>query len=78
MEDEHKRRRIFFSLSKLDYGRQGFNSKEICLHLTFSAELDYMRQSLKKRELISKVTFSLSSQSSMLMLSNLSTRASRP
>ena len=78
MEDEHKRRRIFFSLSKLDCGRQGFNSKEICLHLTFSAELDYMRQSLKKREFISKVTFSLSSPSSMLRLSNLSTRSSRP
>ena len=37
MEDVHKRRRISFSLSNLECGPQGINSREIRLHLPFSA-----------------------------------------
>ena len=38
MEDVNKRRRIFLSLSKLECGPQEINSREICLHLAFSAD----------------------------------------
>ena len=37
MEDVNKRRRISFSLSKVECGPQEINSTEICLHLPFSA-----------------------------------------
>ena len=37
MEDVHKRRRISFSLSNLECGPQGINSREIRRHLPFSA-----------------------------------------
>ena len=37
MEDMNKGRRIFLSLSKLDCVPQEINSREIVLHLTFSA-----------------------------------------
>ena len=37
MEDINKRRRISFSLSKLECGPQEINSREIRLHLPFSA-----------------------------------------
>ena len=37
MEDVNKGRRISFSLSKLECGPQEINSREICLHLPFSA-----------------------------------------
>ena len=37
MEDVNKGRRIFLSLSKLDCVPQEINSREIVLHLTFSA-----------------------------------------
>ena len=37
MEDVNKRRRISFSLSKLEWGPQEINSREIRLHLPFSA-----------------------------------------
>ena len=37
MEDVDKRRRIFLSLSKLECAPQEINSREIDLHLTFSA-----------------------------------------
>ena len=37
-EDVNKRRRIFVSLSKLEYGPQEINSGEIRLHLSFSAD----------------------------------------
>ena len=37
MEDVNKRRRISFSLSKLEYGPQEINSREIRVHLPFSA-----------------------------------------
>ena len=37
MEDVNKRRRIFFSLSKLECAPQEINSREIRLHLSFSA-----------------------------------------
>ena len=37
MEDVNKRRRISFSLSKLECGPQGINSREIRLHLPFLA-----------------------------------------
>ena len=37
MEDVNKRRRISFSLSKLECGPQEINSREIRLHLPFSA-----------------------------------------
>ena len=38
MEDVNKRRRIFLSLSKLECGPQEINSREIRLHLSFSAD----------------------------------------
>ena len=37
MEDVNERRRISFSLSKLECGPQEINSREIRLHLPFSA-----------------------------------------
>ena len=37
IEDVNKRQRIFLSLSKLECGPQEINSREIRLHLTFSA-----------------------------------------
>ena len=37
-EDVNKWRRIFLSPSKLDCAPQEINSREICLHLTFSAD----------------------------------------
>ena len=37
MEDVNKRRRISFSFSKLECGSQEINSREIRLHLPFSA-----------------------------------------
>ena len=37
MKDVNKRRRISFSLSKLEYGPQEIKSREIRLHLPFSA-----------------------------------------
>ena len=37
MEDANRRRRISFSLSNLECGPQEINSREICLHLPFSA-----------------------------------------
>ena len=37
MKDANKRRRISFSLSKLECGPQEINSREIRLHLLFSA-----------------------------------------
>ena len=36
MEYANKRRQIFLSLSKLEWGLQEINSREIRLHLTFS------------------------------------------
>ena len=74
MEDVNERRRNFLSLSKLECGPQEINSREFCLHLTFSANwktVEETRQSLKKRQFILKVTFSLPSLSSMLKLPNL-------
>ena len=56
--------------SKLEWGLQEFNSMEICLHLTFSANY----KSLKKREFILKVTFLVPSASSMLKLPRLSVK----
>ena len=70
MEDVNKRWWIFLSLSKLEWGLQEFNSMEICLHLTFSANY----KSLKKREFILKVTFLVPSASSMLKLPRLSVK----
>ena len=37
IEEVNKRRRISFSLSKLEYSPQEINSREIRLHLPFSA-----------------------------------------
>ena len=37
MEDVNKRRRISFSLSNLEYDPQEINSREIRIHLPFSA-----------------------------------------
>ena len=70
MEDVNKRLQIFLSLSKLEWGLQEFNSMEICLHLTFSANY----KSLKKREFILKVTFLVPSAPSMLKLPRLSVK----
>ena len=49
MEDVNKRRRISFSLSKLECGPQEINSREIRLHLPFSANWEKTRQRLKKK-----------------------------
>ena len=63
MEDVNttdKQRRIFLSLSKLEYGPQEINSRESRLHFTFFSEMEKMRQLLKKKtEFILKETFSL-------------------
>ena len=61
MEDVNERRRISFSLSKVECAPQEINSREIRLHLPFSATWN-------KREFILKVTFSLSLPLSMLKL----------
>ena len=66
MEDVNKRRRISFSLSKLECGPQEINSREIRLHLPFSANCNKR----DKREFILKLTFSLPLPSSMLKLPN--------
>ena len=69
MEDVNKRRRISFSLSKLECSPQEINSREIRLHLPFSANWNKRtRQRLEKRKFILKLTFSLPLPSSMLKL----------
>ena len=55
MEDVNKRRRISFSLSKLECAPQEINFTEIRLHLPFSENWNKTRQSLKKREFVLKV-----------------------
>ena len=61
--DLNKRRRIFHHLSKLECSPQEINSREIRLHLTFSANCNL------KREFSLKVTFSLPWPASMLLTS---------
>ena len=61
VEGLHKGRRTFHRLSKLECSPQDINSREIRLHLTFSANCNY------KPEFILKVTFSLPSPASMLL-----------
>ena len=56
------------SLSKLECGLQEINSREIRLHLTFSANWNKLDRVSKKSEFILKVAFSLPSPSSMLKL----------
>ena len=68
MENVNKRRRISFSLSKLECGPQEINSREIRLHLSFSANWNKRDKDWKKREFILKLTFSLQLPSSMLKL----------
>ena len=71
MEDVNKRRRISFFLSKLECGPQEINSREIRLHLPFSANWNKRtRQRLEKRKFILKLTFSLPLPSSMLRLAS--------
>ena len=65
MEHVNKRRQICLSLSKLEYGLQVINSREIRLHLTFSANWIKLDRVCKKSEFISKVAFSLPSPWSM-------------
>ena len=48
MEDVNKRRRISFSLSKLECCPQEINSREIRLHLTFSANWDKRVKKIEK------------------------------
>ena len=57
----NKRRRISFSLSKLECGPQEINSREIRLHLPFSANWNKPDKDWKKWEFILKMTLSLSS-----------------
>ena len=60
MEDVNKRRRMSFSLCKLECGPQEINSREIRLRLPFPANWNKRRRKrLKKREFILKLTFSL-------------------
>ena len=61
--DLNKRRRIFPHLSKLECSPQEINSREIRLHLTFSANCNV------KREFSLKVTFSLPWPALMLLTS---------
>ena len=61
--DLNKRRRIFPHLSKLECSPQEINSREIRLHLTFSANCNV------KSEFILKVTFSLPWPALMLLTS---------
>ena len=68
MEDVNKRRRISFSLSKLECSPQEINSWEIRLHLPFSANWNKRGKDRKKGSLL-KLTFSLP-LSSMLKLPN--------
>ena len=48
MEYANKRRQIFLSLSKLECGLQEINSREIRLHLTFSANWNKLDRVSKK------------------------------
>ena len=48
MEDVNKRRRISISLSKLECGPQEINSREIRLHLQFSANWNKRDKDWKK------------------------------
>ena len=68
MEYVNKRRQIFLSLSKLGCGLQEINSREIRLHLTFSANWNKLDRVSKKSEFILKVAFSLPLPWSMLKL----------
>ena len=61
MEDVNKRRRISFSLSKLESGPEEINPRENRLHLPFSANWN-------KREFFLKLTFSLQLPLSLLKL----------
>ena len=68
-EDVNERQRIFLSLSKLECGLQEINSREIRLHLSFSADWNKRDNVWKTRTpLIFKLTFSL--PSSLLKLPN--------
>ena len=67
MEDANERPRISFSLSKAECAPQEINSREIRLHLPFSA-IGINATVFEKREFILKVTFSLPLPSSMLKL----------
>ena len=50
MEDVNERRRISYSLSKLECGFQEINSREIRLHLPFSPNWNKRDKDWKKRE----------------------------
>ena len=65
MVDVNKRRRISFSLSKLECGPQEINSREIRLHLPFSANWNKRDKDWKNGN-----SFSLPLPSSMLKLPN--------
>ena len=67
-EDVNKRRRISFSLSKLEWVPQEINSREIRLYSPFSSNWNKRDKDWKKREFILKPTFSLPLPSSMLKL----------
>ena len=49
MEDVNKQRRISISLSKLECGAQEINSREIRLHLPFSANWNKRDKDWKKK-----------------------------
>ena len=57
MEDVNKRRRISFSPSKLEYGPQEINSKEIRLHLPFSANWNKRDKDWKNGNLLTTDVF---------------------
>ena len=57
MEDVNKRRRISFSLSKLGCGPKEINSREICLHLPFSANWNKRRLPLPSSMLKLPINF---------------------
>ena len=55
MEDVNKRRRISFSLSKLECGPQEINSREIRLHLFQQIGINATK--IEKTEILLKLTF---------------------
>ena len=70
MEDVNKRRRISFSLSKLECSPQEMNSREIRLHFCHFQQIGINATKIEKTGILLNLTFSLPLPSSMLKLPN--------
>ena len=68
MEDVNKRRRISFSLSKLECSPQEMNSREIRLHFCHFQQIGINATKIEKTGILLNLTFSLPLPSSMLKL----------